>query len=106
MGRTTWFDVDGLRKGEWTAEEDRKLVVYINEHGLGEWGSLPKRAGTNLYLHLCYIHCVRSILCFVSLWKLGALKKLRIFRFQFLSDHRFCFENVHNSLFMHKKSIF
>jgi myb proto-oncogene protein len=45
MGRTTWFDVDGLRKGEWTAEEDRKLVVYINEHGLGEWGSLPKRAG-------------------------------------------------------------
>ncbi|KAG7590106.1 SANT/Myb domain [Arabidopsis suecica] len=45
MGRTTWFDVDGLRKGEWTAEEDRKLVVYINEHGLGEWGSLPKKAG-------------------------------------------------------------
>ncbi|XP_010471533.1 PREDICTED: transcription factor MYB34 [Camelina sativa] len=45
MGRTTWLDVDGMRKGEWTGEEDRKLVAYINEHGLGEWGSMPKRAG-------------------------------------------------------------
>ncbi|XP_010428427.1 PREDICTED: transcription factor MYB34-like [Camelina sativa] len=45
MGRTTWLDVDGMRKGEGTGEEDRKLVAYINEHGLGEWGSMPKRAG-------------------------------------------------------------
>ncbi|CAH2067236.1 unnamed protein product [Thlaspi arvense] len=45
MGRTTWFDVDGLKKGEWTAEEDRMLVAYINEYGLGDWRSLPSRAG-------------------------------------------------------------
>ncbi|XP_019101180.1 PREDICTED: transcription factor MYB80-like [Camelina sativa] len=45
MGRMTWFDVDGMKKGEWTAEEDMKLVAYIKEHGLGNWGLLAKRAG-------------------------------------------------------------
>ncbi|KAF2607051.1 hypothetical protein F2Q68_00046437 [Brassica cretica] len=44
MGRTTWFDGDGIKKGEWTAEEDRMLVAYIKEHGLGDWRTLPKRA--------------------------------------------------------------
>ena len=45
MGRTTWFDVDGIKRGEWTAEEDQNLVAYINEHGVSDWRSLPKRAG-------------------------------------------------------------
>ncbi|KFK44024.1 hypothetical protein AALP_AA1G205500 [Arabis alpina] len=45
MGKTTWFDVDGMRKGEWTAEEDQKLIVYINEFGIGDWRSLPPKAG-------------------------------------------------------------
>ncbi|WZZ57995.1 hypothetical protein YC2023_058102 [Brassica napus] len=44
MGRKTWFDDDGMKKGEWTAEEDQKLVAYINEHGLCDWRSLPERA--------------------------------------------------------------
>ncbi|XP_010539976.1 PREDICTED: transcription factor MYB34-like [Tarenaya hassleriana] len=44
MGRMTWFDVDGTKKGEWTAEEDQKLVAYINEHGIGDWRSLPRKA--------------------------------------------------------------
>lgn len=57
MGRTTWTDVNGMKKGEWTAEEDRNLAVYINEYGLGDWRSLPKRAGINLYLHI-YIYIV------------------------------------------------
>ncbi|CAN6802074.1 hypothetical protein Bca4012_100589 [Brassica carinata] len=45
MGRTTWYDDEGLKKGEWTAEEDRMLVAYINEYGLGDWRAMPKRAG-------------------------------------------------------------
>ncbi|KAF8104749.1 hypothetical protein N665_0169s0032 [Sinapis alba] len=45
MGRTTWFDNEGLKKGEWTAEEDRMLVAYIKEYGLGDWRAMPKRAG-------------------------------------------------------------
>ncbi|CAF2061152.1 unnamed protein product [Brassica oleracea] len=44
MERTTWFDNDGLKKGKWSAEEDRILVAYINEYGLGDWRTLPKRA--------------------------------------------------------------
>ncbi|XP_018450643.1 transcription factor MYB106-like isoform X2 [Raphanus sativus] len=45
MGRKTWFDDDGMKKGEWTAEEDEKLIAYINEHGMCDWRSIPKRAG-------------------------------------------------------------
>ncbi|XP_010538053.1 PREDICTED: transcription repressor MYB6-like [Tarenaya hassleriana] len=44
MGRTTWFDADGMKKGEWTTEEDQKLVAFINEHGIGDWRSLPQKA--------------------------------------------------------------
>ncbi|KAF2591679.1 hypothetical protein F2Q70_00041011 [Brassica cretica] len=45
IGRKTWVDGDGMKKGEWTAEEDQNLVAYINEHGVSDWRSLPKRAG-------------------------------------------------------------
>lgn len=45
MGRKRWVDGDGMKKGEWTAEEDQNLVAYINEHGVSDWRSLPKRAG-------------------------------------------------------------
>ncbi|XP_010487946.1 PREDICTED: transcription factor MYB34-like [Camelina sativa] len=45
MGRMTWFDANGMKKGEWTAEEDRTLVAYIKVHGLGNWGILAKKAG-------------------------------------------------------------
>ncbi|EOA37012.1 hypothetical protein CARUB_v10010045mg [Capsella rubella] len=53
MGRTTWFDVDGMKRGEWTAEEDQKLVAYINEHGICDWRSLPIRAGLHRYGKSC-----------------------------------------------------
>ncbi|KAG5390748.1 hypothetical protein IGI04_032289 [Brassica rapa subsp. trilocularis] len=45
MGRKTWFNDDGMKKGEWIAEEDEKLIAYINEHGMCDWRSIPKRAG-------------------------------------------------------------
>jgi myb proto-oncogene protein len=35
----------GLKKGPWTAEEDRKLLAYIEKHGHGSWRSLPREAG-------------------------------------------------------------
>jgi myb proto-oncogene protein len=34
-----------LKKGPWTAEEDEKLVSFINTHGLGCWRAVPKLAG-------------------------------------------------------------
>ncbi|CAN0896018.1 Transcription factor MYB28 [Linum grandiflorum] len=45
MGRTPCCNVDGLKKGAWTSEEDQKLVSYIQEHGEGGWRTLPVKAG-------------------------------------------------------------
>ncbi|KAK8639658.1 hypothetical protein V6N13_138030 [Hibiscus sabdariffa] len=45
MGRAPCCSKVGLRRGPWTAREDRLLVSYIQGHGEGHWRSLPKRAG-------------------------------------------------------------
>ncbi|KAM7470046.1 hypothetical protein LguiA_008229 [Lonicera macranthoides] len=34
-----------LKKGQWTPEEDKKLLDYIQLHGHGNWRSLPQNAG-------------------------------------------------------------
>ncbi|KAG6637434.1 transcription factor MYB41-like [Carya illinoinensis] len=45
MGKPPCCDKDGLKKGPWTAEEDQKLIDYIQKHGQGRWRILPKNAG-------------------------------------------------------------
>ncbi|KAK9136724.1 hypothetical protein Sjap_007318 [Stephania japonica] len=45
MGRAPCCEKVGLKKGRWTAEEDEKLVKYIEANGEGSWRSLPKNAG-------------------------------------------------------------
>ncbi|KAH9611854.1 hypothetical protein KSS87_019533 [Heliosperma pusillum] len=45
MGRSPCCDKSGLKKGPWTPEEDQKLTDYIQEHGYGNWRTLPKNAG-------------------------------------------------------------
>ncbi|GAB4834762.1 hypothetical protein Ancab_033027 [Ancistrocladus abbreviatus] len=40
-------DRNGLKKGPWTPEEDEKLISYVQKHGHGSWGALPKLAGLN-----------------------------------------------------------
>ncbi|XP_030469203.1 transcription factor MYB41 [Syzygium oleosum] len=45
MGKPPCCDKNGLKKGPWTAEEDKKLVEYIQKHGHGKWRTLPKNAG-------------------------------------------------------------
>jgi myb proto-oncogene protein len=35
----------GLKRGPWTAEEDRILVAHIERHGHSNWRALPKQAG-------------------------------------------------------------
>ncbi|MQL98436.1 hypothetical protein Taro_031149 [Colocasia esculenta] len=44
MGRAPCCDKQGLRKGPWSPEEDKILVDYIQNNGLGSWRSLPKLA--------------------------------------------------------------
>ncbi|KAI3439821.1 uncharacterized protein J3R85_004216 [Psidium guajava] len=45
MGRAPCCDKNGLKKGPWTPEEDLKLINHIQNHGPGNWRTLPKSAG-------------------------------------------------------------
>ncbi|KAL3501445.1 hypothetical protein ACH5RR_035894 [Cinchona calisaya] len=45
MGRSPCCDKVGLKKGTWTAEEDQKLLTYIERYGHGSWRALPAKAG-------------------------------------------------------------
>lgn len=45
MGRQPCCEKVGLKKGPWTADEDRKLVNFIAHYGHGCWREVPKLAG-------------------------------------------------------------
>ena len=48
---------EGLKKGAWTTEEDKKLISYIHEHGEGGWRDIPQKAGILLlYIHMQCMH--------------------------------------------------
>lgn len=36
-------------KGQWTKEEDLRLVHYINNHGEGYWDHLARSAGHRIF---------------------------------------------------------
>ncbi|XP_006647539.1 transcription factor MYB30-like [Oryza brachyantha] len=45
MGRAPCCEKMGLKRGPWTAEEDRILVAHIERHGHSNWRALPRHAG-------------------------------------------------------------
>ncbi|KAL2527756.1 transcription repressor MYB5-like [Abeliophyllum distichum] len=45
MGRSPCCSKVGLRRGPWSTKEDTLLTNYIEQHGEGQWRSLPKKAG-------------------------------------------------------------
>ncbi|EOA13601.1 hypothetical protein CARUB_v10026666mg [Capsella rubella] len=53
MGRPPCCEKVGVKKGPWTPEEDIILVSYIQEHGPGNWRSVP----TNTGLRRCSKSC-------------------------------------------------
>ncbi|KFK27973.1 hypothetical protein AALP_AA8G455500 [Arabis alpina] len=53
MGRPPCCEKIGVKKGPWTPEEDIVLVSYIQEHGPGNWRSVP----TNTGLRRCSKSC-------------------------------------------------
>lgn len=46
MGRPPCCDKSSVKRGLWTEEEDLKLIAYTNTHGIGNWTSVPKKAGS------------------------------------------------------------
>lgn len=52
MGRPPCCDKVGVKKGPWTPEEDIILVSYIQEHGPGNWRSVPTNTGKINYFFL------------------------------------------------------
>ncbi|KAI3471126.1 hypothetical protein Pfo_027789 [Paulownia fortunei] len=44
-GRLPCCEKEGVRRGAWTAEEDKILVDFIAQKGHGTWRNLPKHAG-------------------------------------------------------------
>ncbi len=53
MTRLSKPDVEDVRKGAWTAEEDEKLRLYVEINGTGHWRSVGKKAGTNFEIRKC-----------------------------------------------------
>ncbi|PHT71253.1 hypothetical protein T459_26357 [Capsicum annuum] len=64
MGRPPCCDKIGIKKGPWTPEEDIILVSYIQEHGPGNWRSVPTNTG-NL-VQILNLKFVFNFFCFPS----------------------------------------
>nr|AFH03056.1 R2R3-MYB transcription factor MYB4 [Epimedium sagittatum] len=45
VGRPPCCHKEGINKGPWTPEEDTRLASYIQEHGPGNWKSVPTNTG-------------------------------------------------------------
>ena len=55
MGRQPCCDKVGLKKGPWTAEEDRKLINFILTNGQCCWRAVPKLAGLPTFFLFLFI---------------------------------------------------
>ena len=45
MGRIPCCEKDNVKRGQWTPEEDNKLLSYLTQHGPRNWRLIPKNAG-------------------------------------------------------------
>ena len=93
MGRPC-CDKHGIKKGPWTPEEDIILVSFIQEHGPGNWRSVPTNTGK--FRHLDPFDCSSSYLRWVpvigfEILALGlhfqCLSRLGVFIFGWLNKH-------------------
>ena len=55
MGRSPCCSEEGLKKGAWSALEDKILTDYVQAHGEGRWRSLPIKAGEDIIYVRMYV---------------------------------------------------
>ncbi|RZS22612.1 hypothetical protein BHM03_00055413, partial [Ensete ventricosum] len=66
MGRSPCCEKVGIKKGPWTPEEDIILVSYIQQHGAGNWRSVPSNTGEVAIPFLLPTHLSLSLKKFSS----------------------------------------
>ena len=54
--------MEETEKGQWTSEEDNKLVSYIQQHGSGDWTAVSKNTG----IYVLFLYTV--LLIYLSFW--------------------------------------
>lgn len=61
-GNMGWgvIEEEGWRKGPWTSEEDRLLILYVKFHGEGRWNSAARLAGPYQTLYTIYVLLLNS----------------------------------------------
>lgn len=55
MGRRPCCEKMGLKKGPWSAEEDRILISHIRLHGHPNWRALPQLAGKYFHIFIYFL---------------------------------------------------
>lgn len=61
MVRPTYVDSNGMKKGAWSEEEDKKLRDYIQRYGHWNWRLLPKFAGLSRCGKSCRLRWVNYL---------------------------------------------
>jgi transcription factor MYB, plant len=62
MGRAPCCEKDSVKRGQWTPEEDNKLLSYITQYGTRNWRLIPKNAGTSSIVPNVQPHCACAII--------------------------------------------
>ncbi|GKV22363.1 hypothetical protein SLEP1_g32243 [Rubroshorea leprosula] len=88
MHRPACCEKEGQKKGPWTAEEDQKLVAYIQQHGHGSWRALPEKAGLQRCGKSCRLRWINYLRPDIKRGKFTLLEERTIIQLHALLGNR------------------
>ncbi|KAA8519028.1 hypothetical protein F0562_016198 [Nyssa sinensis] len=104
MGRPPCCDKVGIKKGPWTPEEDIILVSYIQEHGPGNWRSVPTNTGLLRCSKSCRLRWTNYLRPGIKRGNFTPHEEGMIIHLQALLDHSTTYQFVSKS-FSDKRSL-